>query len=103
MMTAAITRHGIKRVRQRLGLPKKAVEKLVNEAEERGLPPGAYSGQMRRYLDWVVRHKHDAQRASLLVHSGHVFIFRNDVFITAWPLPYHLRHRKAARQRKPSP
>lgn len=98
-MNPALTHHGIKRVRQRLGLPKKAVEKLVSEAQERGAAPEDFSGQMRKYLDWVARHKHEARIASLRVHSGYVFVFRDDVFITAWPLPYHLRRRKAAQSR----
>lgn len=94
-MTVDITRHGVKRVRQRLGLPKKAVEKLANEAWENGNDQAQHSGAMRRYLDWVALHKDDARRATLRVHDRYLFVFRDNALITAWLLPKHLKNRKA--------
>lgn len=95
-MTVELTRHAVKRIRQRLGLPKKAVEKLANEAWANGHNQGEYSGAMRRYLDWVILHREEAHKATLRVHDRYLFVFRDDTLITAWLLPNHLKNRKAA-------
>lgn len=95
-MVPNITKHSVKRIRQRLGLNKKAVEKLAGEAFELGRKPGDYSGSMRKYLDWLSYHNEEARQSDLRVHSHYVFIYRNATLITAFLLPNHLKNRKAA-------
>lgn len=95
-MSVEITRHAVKRVRQRLGVPKKTAEKLAEQAWEDGKRVGEFSGRMRRYLDWVVLHREEARKATLRVHNKYLFVFRDGCLITAWLLPAYLRNRKAA-------
>lgn len=89
------TDHGIRRLRQRMGLPKKATEKEIARAFDGGTPRTAFSGRMRRTLD-ALFHRH-GHHGDYRVWRGHVFVFKGPVFITVLPLKNGLHNSKAAR------
>lgn len=85
-----VSRHGEQRVRKRMGLSKKAVEKLAYEAMRDGKRRSDFSGSFRRYLDklWFSNN----QVAEIIVHSGFVFIFINAKLVTMWNVPTKYRN-----------
>lgn len=85
--------HGIKRMRQRLGLPKKAVDKEIVRALERGTTRTEYSGRMRRTLDYLF-HRH-GHYGDYRVWRGWVFVFKGQNFVTVFPLTNGLQNTKA--------
>ncbi|MDA4845993.1 hypothetical protein [Hoeflea poritis] len=97
LMAVILTRHGTKRVRQRLGVPMKAVEKLANDAFDHGAAPEAFSGRLRRYLDWIRKNRAETDLPTLRVRHRHVFIFKDNHLITAWLLPADLKNTKAVK------
>lgn len=84
-----VTEHAEERVRERLGLPRKAVAKLAEEAFRSGKQHSDFAGRMKRYLDGVFLEHRTAN--NLRVYNRHVFVFANETLITAWPVPAFLR------------
>lgn len=89
MTDAIITTHADERVRKRLGLPRKAVEKQAAAALARGATHADYSGSFRRYLDKVFLSERNA--SNMRVHAGHLYLFNGDTLITCWPIPPKFR------------
>lgn len=93
-----VSRHGDDRVRERLGLPRKAVEREAAKALEHGRPRTEFSGSFRRYLD-ALFHQGEYRAAEMRVHNQYLFLFASDhTLITAWLLPVKWRRRKAINQ-----
>ena len=90
---AHVTKHGSGRVRERMGVPKRAVEKMAMDALAKGKRHSDFSGSMRRYLDGVFLQYGTAN--NMRVFSQHLFLFRDDTLITAWALPSKYRNSKA--------
>ncbi len=88
-----ISDHGLKRMRQRLGLPKSAVAKEVDRALLKGVTRTDFSGRMRRLLD-ALYHKY-GHYGDYRVYRGCIFIFKGDHFVTVFPLPNGLQNTKA--------
>lgn len=89
----AVTKHGAQRVRERLGLPKKTVERLAARALEEGAPHNAFAGGIKRYLDKVFLDHHNATNMRVL--NGYLFLFNDQTLITCWALPPKYRKAKA--------
>ena len=88
-MTLRITEHGRERVRKRLNIKKKAVDRVAINAFEKGKKHSDFSGKFRRYLDGVfLRH---CTATNMRVHGHHLFIFDNDTLVTAWIVPPEFR------------
>lgn len=87
-----ISKHAVKRIRERLGLPKKAA---IREAEKAlgGLKIEECGGRLRRYLD-SLRHLHgDAADYRVTPHA--VYAFKFGVMTTVFQLPH--AHRRSAK------
>lgn len=85
--------HGIQRARQRLGIPKRAVEREIERALTRGTPRTELAGRIRRMLDYVW-HRH-GHYGDYRVWRGHVFVFKNQTFVTVFALTNGLHNTKA--------
>lgn len=84
-----LTRHAYERGKQRLGLPKRALDRLAPKALQHGTSARDYVGRMRRYLDSVYHYNERAN--NVRVYGEHVFVFDNDTLITVFPVPNDLR------------
>lgn len=89
----SVSEHGVKRLRQRLGLNKSAVDKEVQRALEKGTTRTELSGRMRKTLD-AMWHKY-GHYGDYRVYRGHVFVFKGSNFVTVIPLTNGLHNRKA--------
>lgn len=86
--------HGVRRIRQRMGLPKKAAEREIERALENGTPRTEVSGRLRRVLD-ALFHKH-GHYGDYRVWRGFVFVFKGRTFVTVLTLTNGLHNSKAA-------
>lgn len=83
----AITHHAERRVRQRLGLPRRAVYRAAIAAWEEGTARVHTRGRLRHYLD---QQRIKGDPTDFVVHAEVVWVFRGEVLVTAWPLPGRL-------------
>lgn len=81
-----ITDHGFERMEQRLGLPKRAVERTAKIVWEQGFEHKDFKGRLKKYLDWVfLSHK---KASALKIYSEHIWLFTNQqVLISVWRVP----------------
>lgn len=82
------TKHGNKRVRQRVGLNKKSADKKAEKALKEGITHGETTGNLHKYLTKVITNSHLAD--TLRVLDGHLYLFKGSVLITTWAIPSNL-------------
>lgn len=87
---ADLTRHGKKRMKQRLGLGKspKTLLLIADKALSKGITHKQTTGKLRRYLDSMYLSYHTGN--NMRIWSNRVFIFRDMTLITVIPLPSKL-------------
>lgn len=85
----ALTRHGIARARERLGLGKSASARRAGIALDRGIGPDDVGGNFRAWLlGAAMRNPGSVAR----VHGGQVFIFGSGLeLVTVFPVPADFR------------
>lgn len=91
-MTLQITTHGGKRVRERVGIPKRAVARLAARAMADGAMHSQFTGSMKRYLDGIYMERGSANNMRIL--HGHLFLFADERLVTCWALPERFRRTK---------
>ena len=69
----------------RPGLPKRAVERSVTRALQRGLCPEESTGNLRRYFDHLRRFERSA--SNIRIYGNHVYIFEGRTLVTVLALP----------------
>ncbi|MPM35908.1 hypothetical protein SDC9_82502 [bioreactor metagenome] len=80
-----ITRHGAKRVKERIGLGKGSIQKNAEKALSFGITHAETKGSLHRYLDGVYLLKECSN--NMRVYNRMVYLFRGNVLITVLPLP----------------
>ncbi len=83
--------HAVKRIRGRLGLPKKAAEREALRALD-GLRIDELGGRLRRYMD-NLRHYHGHDADYRLTPAG-VFAYRHGMLVTVFKID--VAHKKSA-------
>lgn len=84
-----VTRHGGRRMRQRLGIPKAATEKNARIALERGICHGETTGALSGYLTALYFEHHNAN--NIRIWCNFIYIFCCERLITVFPLPQKYR------------
>lgn len=88
-MDARITKHAGQRIRERVGLPKQAVNKNAERALENGVGHKDVSGSISRYADKLYLQYRTAN--NIRFYGNQVYLFHNNVLITVIPLPQKYR------------
>ena len=94
-----VTRHGKKRSRERVGIPKRAVDKNAKTALEKGLRYEDTAGALRRYLDYLYWRGNGAAN-NMRIYGNHVYLFHGEVLITVLNVPPEHRKQAVMAQRK---
>lgn len=81
-----VTNHGKKRIKERVGLPLKAVQANAERALKEGLDRQELSGSIRRYVDCLY-HQGEFKGKTIKIYGNMVYIFKKMVLITAFILP----------------
>lgn len=84
-----ITAHAEKRLRKRLGLKRKAVERYVKEAQEGGTLARDLKGRFKKFYDCVcIKYK---SGNNTFEYCGWLFIVQGDILITVHEVPKYLK------------
>ena len=97
-MTLVVTTHGARRVRKRLGLPKRSVKRMAAKALEYGTSPRQCSRKLRQYLQSKQHDAGNGQRSTIRLYGKFYFVFRDNSLITACELPREFLCRKAGQK-----
>lgn len=95
-MEINITDHARDRIRERVGLPKKAVDGNVVAAFEYGVTHKEATGRLRKYFEYLFLSQGNVG-ANIRLYGNNVYIFtRNNMLVTVLPLPN--AHKAAVRK-----
>lgn len=86
--TIDLTRHAEKRIRQRLGINKKAVERNAEKALQYGVTHAEATGRLCKYLDGIFLR--NFRPTNMRVYNHSTYLFRDTKLITVLPLPRDL-------------
>ena len=94
-----ITKHAQKRLRERLGLNKKSMQRMVERAYDKGKDTEQFQGGMRQYLNNIEKsHKQlHGSKAFIKVYGDFIFLFVNENLITVFH-EKHPTHKKRSRK-----
>ena len=92
-----VSRHGERRVRQRVGLPKRAVERNAQRALTEGIGYKEAVGALRRYIGWLYE-RYDGNGNNIRINGDKVWVFHDGILITVLNVPGE--HRKAAKSQQ---
>ena len=92
MSCVIVTDHARDRTKERVGLPKRVVEKNAEKAFDEGLKHSDLSGSIKRFVDGLYLQYGKAN--NIRIYCGNVYLFRNNVLVTVMPLPG--KYRKTA-------
>ena len=79
-----ITKHSLKRFKERLGLSKKKIQSLTLDAIKKGVSRLETKGSLRKYLDNLSL---KAEACSAFIYHEKVFIFKYNALVTILNLP----------------
>jgi hypothetical protein len=84
-----VSKHAEKRIRKRLGIPRKAIAKFIDEAETRGTPLNQFKGRVKKFYDAIsIRHSAGNKTFS---YRDYLFIMQDDILITVYEVPKYLQ------------
>jgi len=86
--TVDLTRHAEKRIRQRLGINKKATGRNAEKALQHGVTHAEATGRLCKYLDGIFLH--NCRPTNMRVYNHSTYLFRDTKLITVLPLPRNL-------------
>lgn len=84
-----VTKHAFERCKERVGLPKRAILRMVESAYVKGKSHSDFHGSFGRYLDSIYLKERNAN--NLKIWNYNVFLFHNDVLITVFDIPSKFR------------
>lgn len=84
-----ITKHAIKRTKERAGLPRRVSKKNADKAFAEGITHAETSGALNRYLTGLYLQHGTAN--NIRVYCGNVYIFCGDILVTVLTLPQKYR------------
>ena len=93
-----VTWHAKNRMKQRVGVPKRAVSKQADRAFENGITHKETTGGLRRYLDSIYLKKGIAN--NIRVWDGRIYLFADSKLITVYTLPSQFRKKELALMKK---
>ncbi|UNY40000.1 hypothetical protein KLEB273_gp079 [Bacillus phage vB_BauM_KLEB27-3] len=83
-MNTNVTKHAVKKMKERNGLPKKSSKRIAQKALEFGIKHSDSRGKLRKYMDGLfLRHKNANNNR---IYNDSVYIFQGDLLITSFHL-----------------
>lgn len=90
MARIKINDHAQLRIKQRLGLPRKAMRRYVQTVMADGLTHSQTKGSLKKYITETI-HRHEGKCNHPVVYGHHLFLFRGFRLITLTELPTELK------------
>ena len=79
------TRHGAKRVRKRIGIKKKVVDKIRDKAFVFGIKHSEAKGKLNNYFDYLWYQ--NPESTNIRMYANYVWIFCGERLVTVFPVP----------------
>lgn len=86
--TIDLTHHSEKRMRQRLGINKRATEKHAEKALRYGVTHADARGKLCKYMDGIFLNNY--RPTNMRIYNHATYLFRGTTLITVLPLPNNL-------------
>lgn len=83
-----ITKHAYQRAKERCGLNKQALDRVMPRMLESGIDRANTHGKLRKYLDWVYHKGYET--SDLIVYNQYAFIVCDDILLTIYHIPGRL-------------
>ena len=83
--SARVTYHGGKRMRERIGVPKRAIQKLADTALEKGVRHKDTAGSLKKYISTLYLQYETANNIRL--YGDKVYLFAGSILITVLQIP----------------
>jgi len=99
MAVCAVTRHAEHRIRERVGLPKKAVRRAAAKAITMGINRTDTGGGLRRYLDYLYW-RGGGEANNIVIYGDKVYLCNADTLITVLDIPAVHKKQAARAMRK---
>lgn len=80
-----VTKHAQKRIRERCGLPKKAVQRMADKALVEGVRHKDTVGALHKWVDGLFLQARNGNNIRL--YGNHAFIFHDEILITVINIP----------------
>lgn len=80
-----LTKHGEERIRKRIGINKKSINKMKKLAFDKGVAHKDVIGSLKKYYDYLFFKNKTA--TNVRIYSNYVWIFTNDKLVTVFPMP----------------
>ena len=89
-----VSKHANRRSRERIGIPKRAVERNARKALAHGLGYAQARGDLKDYIYWLYN-RYDRNGNNIKIYNGYVYVFHDEILITVLNVPPE--HRKQAK------
>lgn len=94
-----VSRHGDRRCRQRVGVPRKAVERAAQKALVYGIDHRTATGGLQRYLA-ALYNRYDGNGDNIKIYGDKVYVFHAELLITVLNLPSEYRKAAVSQQKR---
>lgn len=84
-----ITRHGGRRVRERSGINKKAVHRIVCKAYHEGFTREDTNGELRKWIERICEKNKPADQVR--IYGDNMYLFADNYLITMFQIPNSLK------------
>ena len=79
-----VTKHGLRRMKERCGVPKRAAQRNAQNAFEKGLNYENATGKLKKFLDTK---NGTTELTDVRIWNGNVYVFYGEALLTVYPLP----------------
>ena len=80
-----VTKHAKLRLKQRCGIKKRGARQAVKRVLQNGIPHSQTTGRLNKWMTGLYFRSKGAN--NILLYGDKVYIFRNKVLITVFPIP----------------
>lgn len=91
-MKIKVSTHAEQRMRERLGLNKKSIERIAQKAFDNGIHHDQTKGNLKKYVTHVWEHNKNAN--NIRIYGDKVFVFCDNLLVTVFHLPRDLARDK---------
>ena len=84
-----LTKHGIKRLRERLGLPKKTCHRMAQTAFDNGVTYLDTAGEAHRYFTKIYLKNRNAN--NIKIYGRFAYVFADEILITVLHVPNDIK------------
>lgn len=99
--SVSVSNHAMKRMKERTGLPKKAIPRIAEKVFNDGIEISTLTGYLSQWAKMKLKGRDDSENIRYLMYGSHLYIFSDDgILITVEQIPCKERVMRMARGEK---